>query len=147
MGCADVCLDMDYEGSNEFYSDKMVKARKAHRCCECRESIPVGDTYHYACGKSDGDFWTNATCATCHEIRAAFTCGSWVFTQLWEMVCAEMFPVWNTQGPYDCLAKLTTPKAIKLCNDRYRQWRIDCDYDEEPDRRTNERMIHGGPIV
>lgn len=35
MGCADVCLMMDYENDNVFHSATTRKARKSHRCCEC----------------------------------------------------------------------------------------------------------------
>lgn len=126
MSCADVCLDMDYDAcANDFYHERMVVARKAHRCCECGEAIPVGARYQRATGKSDGEVWTATTCAVCAEIRQAFVCGSWVFGGLWDEIEDVMFPVWNEQGPLDCLAKLQTIEARDKCRTRYREWRED----------------------
>lgn len=129
MSCADVCLSMDYDGSNEFFSEKPVRARKAHKCCECRGAIAVGETYHYAAGKCDGDFFDERTCAVCFEIRNAFTCGSFTFETLWEAMGEEMFPLWRKRGPWDCLAKLTTSAAVDRCTARFNQWLTDNEYD------------------
>lgn len=123
MSCADVCLDHDYDEYNEFYSEQIVTARKAHRCCECAETIQPGAKYERASGKSDGRIWTVASCALCAEIRGAFVCGSWQFGQLWESIEETLFPIWDTSGPIDCLAKLETVEARNKCRDRYRDWK------------------------
>lgn len=39
MSCADVCLDMDYDGDNEFYAEVIRTARQPHACCECGRTI------------------------------------------------------------------------------------------------------------
>lgn len=52
-----------------LYSERNVRARKQHRCCECRISIKPGDTYHRAEGLWDGSFQTFKTCTTCAEFR------------------------------------------------------------------------------
>lgn len=122
MGCADVCLDMDYDVSNEFYAEKMCVARKEHRCCECGGAIAKGATYQRASGKSDGCFFAESTCALCTEIRGAFVCGSWIFGMLHETIREKMFPLWNAVGPYDCLAELESVEARAMLNERYRQW-------------------------
>lgn len=121
-GCADVCLDHDYDGFNEFYSDRLVTARKPHKCCECGGAIGSGQRYQRASGKNDGNLWTEATCAVCAEIRAAFVCGTWIFGELWESIRETMFPIWETLGPLDCLAKLTTLGAREKCRAEYAKW-------------------------
>lgn len=136
MSCADVCLSMDYDGSNEFYADKHVRAKKPHRCCECGRDIAVGETYHRATGKSHGVLFTEATCAPCAEIRQVFSCGAWVFSMLWETMRDEMFPVWSRVGPYDCLAKLKTPEAIEKCVAEFNEYLAD--HDEPPFSLTPE---------
>jgi len=136
MGCADVCLSMDYDGSNAFFSEKPRRARKEHKCCECGEVIAVGATYYYASGKSDGDIFTERTCAVCREIRDAFSCGSYTFEMLWELMREEMFPLWRSRGPWDCLAKLTTPEAVAMCNSEFAEWLHDNEYDEVPTDRA-----------
>ncbi len=45
------------------------RARKAHRCCECRGIIPVGEVYHVFSGIWD-DPATFKTCIVCETIRA-----------------------------------------------------------------------------
>jgi len=122
-GCADVCIDHGYDEENEFYDETLVRARKPHRCCECHETIPVGVQYQRVAGKSDGRIWTATTCASCTEIRKAFVCGTWTFGELWESIQEQMFPIWNTQGPIDCLAKLDTREARDKAREEYRVWR------------------------
>lgn len=123
MSCADVCLDHCYDNDNEFYSASMVRARKPHKCCECQETIPVGATYERVAGKSDGRMWNAITCALCVEIRKAFVCGSWLHGYLWESIEDELFPVWDTSGPIDCLAKLETLEARQKARQRYADWK------------------------
>lgn len=121
-GCADVCLDHEYDETNDFYCERAVIARKPHVCCECGGAIPRGTQYQLARGKADGSFWVAKTCVICYEIRRAFVCGSWQFGQLWESIEEGIFPVWNTHGPIDCLAKLETREARAAAMDRYREW-------------------------
>lgn len=121
-GCADVCIRGDYDGYNAFYSASTPKARKPHHCCECHDVIPAGAQYERANGKTDGDFWSESTCLVCCEIRAAFVCGAFTFTTLWEEIREWMFPVWNEKGAVDCLAKLTTLEAREKCRVAYAKW-------------------------
>lgn len=130
-----MCLSHDYDGSNSFYCEKLRLARKPYVCCECQKPIATGELYQYATGKNDDQIFSARTCAPCAEIRTAFVCGSWVFGELWESVRSEMFPVWRAKGSWDCLAKLTTPEAVELCNAEYREWLGD---DAEPLTPTTE---------
>ena len=61
--------DADAPGP-EFYSDGWIRARKEHECCACDEVVRVGDLYHYAKGKWDGDFDTFKHCARCWRLFA-----------------------------------------------------------------------------
>lgn len=122
MSCADFCLDHGYDEDNVFYRERVVTAYKDHQCCECLDVIPRGARYEIAQGKSDS-FWTAKSCMPCMEIRKAFVCGPWEFGRLWESIEDEMFPVWDTHGPIDCLAKLKTDAAIQKARDRYRDWK------------------------
>jgi hypothetical protein len=121
MSCADVCLDHDYQDDNVCYRDRVVTARKTHKCCECGTEIPRGARYELAEGKSDV-FWAEKTCLPCREIREAFVCGSFEFGRLWESIEEEMFPVWDTRGPIDCLAKLDSLDARELARAKYQEW-------------------------
>ena len=59
----------EYDGYNEFQSDSVVTARKAHRCYECRATIEPGDKYHYHTGKFDGRFFAFKVCRRCDYDR------------------------------------------------------------------------------
>lgn len=57
----------------EFYNWSEPKARKLHRCSECRSPIDKGETYFVASGKFDGYFFTERQhllcCEACMVIR------------------------------------------------------------------------------
>lgn len=59
-----MCRDFDDYGP-EFMSSSTPRARKEHRCGECRRTIKVGETYLRDAGKCDGDVKTLTTCAHC----------------------------------------------------------------------------------
>jgi hypothetical protein len=123
MSCADVCLDMGGDGcENDFYSESIRTARKPHVCVECQLPIAPGHRYWHAAGKSDGAIWAVKTCALCYEIRCAFVCGGWLFGCLWDEIEAVMFPVWETESPIDCLAKVESLEARTVLRSRYEEW-------------------------
>jgi hypothetical protein len=53
----------------EFVSRSMPRARKEHRCEECRGCIVPGEQYEYVFGKWDGYLSTFKTCERCVELR------------------------------------------------------------------------------
>ena len=61
----------DYERPSVF-TRKIKKARKEHRCCECREPISVGAHYEFISGLWDSEWSTFKTCLTCAQIRVDF---------------------------------------------------------------------------
>jgi len=60
--------DYDYDPP-KFYREKVVRARKQHRCTECRGPILVGEVYFRRTGKW-ADVKTYRECALCMELRA-----------------------------------------------------------------------------
>lgn len=58
----------DLEGP-EFYLEELVKARKAHTCCECGKAINPGQMYQRITGKWDGNVRTYKTCEPCADLR------------------------------------------------------------------------------
>jgi len=123
VSCSDVCLSMDYDNHNEFFSARTLKARRPHRCVECGAAIKPGEHYRKESGKSDGRLWSESTCAICIEIREAFVCGCFVFGELYEAIQDEMFPIWTERGPIECLAKLETREARDEMRRRYGEWK------------------------
>jgi hypothetical protein len=56
----------------KVYSTSTPKARKEHKCCECRGTISVGETYHIFSGIWDSAA-TFKTCAECEQLRSDIT--------------------------------------------------------------------------
>lgn len=53
----------------EVYREETPRARKPHRCCECRRVINPGEQYHVAFGVWNGDPRRFKWCAQCHALR------------------------------------------------------------------------------
>lgn len=55
-----------------IYHHDNPRARKDHRCCECRGTIRAGETYHIITGIWDGRGLTFKTCPECMALRKVF---------------------------------------------------------------------------
>ena len=53
----------------EFYSQKIVKGRKDHKCCECGCQIQRGTEHECVNGKWEGSMDTYRTCTQCVKLR------------------------------------------------------------------------------
>lgn len=51
-----------------FYAASVVRARKQHKCCECRTEIKIGEKHEKATGKWEGKIATYRTCLKCKEL-------------------------------------------------------------------------------
>lgn len=60
------CIDTELPS---YYDERWHKARKDHRCCECRRPIHPGEQYQYIIGVWDGEFSTFKTCEQCVGVR------------------------------------------------------------------------------
>ena len=84
FGCVCIC-STNYDEADVFHS-KIVKARKKHTCCECKEDIKPGELYEYVSGCWEG-YWNHyKTCKICVRIRSEICCGGWVFGELRETI-------------------------------------------------------------
>lgn len=55
----------EYDGHLGFFHDRVVVARKPHRCSECHTTIAARERYHYHTGQYDGDFFAEKVCRRC----------------------------------------------------------------------------------
>ena len=86
------------------YSEWTRKARKPHKCCECRGAIQPGETYHVFSGCWDGEWSDFKTCPDCNKLRSEIgtDCG-WhdgeglLFGQLYEDVFGSKDLEWITR--------------------------------------------------
>lgn len=53
----------------QAFSQTTRRARKRHRCCECRGWIEAGEKYEYASGIWDGEPNDYKTCFGCAQLR------------------------------------------------------------------------------
>jgi hypothetical protein len=80
-----MCRIADAERS-DFGTNRMVRAKKEHRCTECGRAIAAGEEYEYASGKIDGYFLVHKTCQHCTAARAWLleACTGYVYTEVGE---------------------------------------------------------------
>lgn len=62
--------DIDWDEQPTFFSVSARRAKKPHKCSECRRTITKGEPYEYVAGLWDGDFNQYKTCSICLELRA-----------------------------------------------------------------------------
>lgn len=61
----------------DFYTIENPKARKDHKCCECRGVIQKGEQYqNYSGHWNDSGFATFKTCSDCEKLRDDLSTGS-----------------------------------------------------------------------
>lgn len=102
------------DNAPDFYSEEKRRARKIHRCGECRSVIAVGETYTYTFLKSDGEVSHARTCTACDAWAAMFVkkqrevcgCGGWYVENLWGAIGAfarEHLGMPECEGEADCI--------------------------------------------
>jgi len=97
-----MCMVDCADGYNEMFKAKIVKARKEHKCGECRRQISKGENYHKAGGRYDGDWWSSKQCLHCHQAAQLLImyCGGFLYDHVWEdledHIC-ELLP-WSYQA-------------------------------------------------
>lgn len=123
MGDCGVCISGEsIDGYLEMYTCEFVKARRDHRCVECRRLIPVRSDYQRISFLWEGKFETHHSCCDCAEIRSAFDCSEQdeaiQFGELW-LNMTTAFPQLTT----GCLQKLDSASAKAYLLERWRIWK------------------------
>lgn len=65
----------------DCYTISTPKARKDHKCCECRGTISKGEVYHVFSGIWDGRAGTYKTCADCESHRNDIVDKRWLHAE------------------------------------------------------------------
>lgn len=109
-----MCCPLSGDGDDgpEFYTQTKKKARKEHRCVECRETIEKGTKYEHVSGKWDGRTDTFRTCLSCVEIRDHFACNGFIYGQVWNDLEENFFPNMKAGGP--CMEGLSPEAKTRL---------------------------------
>ncbi len=122
MSDCNVCIGGgDFDGVMEMFDAKITRARKEHRCIECRRVILKGSDYERISGKWEGEFSTSHTCLDCMNIRDGLSCGEGMsIGELWTEVSeCEVFERMTTA----CLAKIPTASAKSYMLERWQKWK------------------------
>lgn len=62
------CCDYDNDPA-EIFDERMIKGRKDHVCCECRDTIKKGEQHRITEMLFEGNWSRDRTCLTCVAIR------------------------------------------------------------------------------
>jgi hypothetical protein len=159
----------------QCYTQANRRARKPHKCCECRGVIARGETYVYFSGVWDCMPATYKTCTDCATLRAEVDAGqpydeTTPFERLSETVMdrqkpdeirrylatrerrGALVPLWMV----DALAKLEPPKAeLKLQfldydtrrKPKTKHFCIKCQCDLKPDEPYRVVHLYEGPFI
>lgn len=123
MSCADFCFSGGFDDGADVADVTIRRARKSHRCEECRETIAVGQSYEHTSMLYEGTWERYRTCLPCAEIRNALSCdGSWVWGQLWRNAADVTFPAFQRASPIDCLAKIESLAARDKLRAKFAEW-------------------------
>lgn len=98
-----------------FIGERVVVAKKAHKCVECRREIFFGEKYEYIAGVWDGEFATFQTCIDCLSVKKSFFCGGYEFGGIWPDL-REHIRDFEGNIPSDCIIALTRTARDKVCD-------------------------------
>lgn len=92
---------IDYDPPS-LYVRTTRKARKQHKCSECRRSIEPGETYQHVAGVWDGGMSTYKTCQHCVAGQNLLIdkCGGFLHEGIEEDLVEHLHPSikWSTQA-------------------------------------------------
>ena len=112
MECATVSCDFD--GYALLLKEKWVKARKIHRCTECKELILPGQKYYDEKLLWEGSVEVYKTCAICKDLRDNFFKEGWYYGEiLWRL--EEHIRESDGDVSESCIAGLSPEARAKVC--------------------------------
>jgi hypothetical protein len=98
----------------EFTSQRIVKARKPHKCTECVRAIEPGEHYENTAYRFEGGFFVNKTCQHCLVAR------QWLLHEchgfVWSEVEEDLREHWHDEG-------IRTMELGRLIIGMARRWR------------------------
>lgn len=122
MSDCGICIGgQDFDGMIENLDMHLIRARKPHKCYECRRDIQAGSECERGSGLWEGKFDAWHTCMDCYHIRVGLTCdGPSALGVLWEDIY-EAF----AYSPFTsaCLDKVETASAKAYLQERWMKWK------------------------
>lgn len=126
----------------EFCHHEIRKARKQHKCYECRRKIEPGERYEHVSGKWDGGLASMSVCLDCVSIRKAFFLDGFTYGGIWEDFIGYLQETIGCGNdayfPWSKLSELTPLARAKVCQEIEDMWKepdkpascCSCEYDK-----------------
>lgn len=103
----------------EFLDITTPRARKEHKCCECRGAISVRATYYRVSYKFEGKFGTDRVCEACWEAMQEFDYH--IFGgDFWRSMREQWDNGANVQG---CINRLSSAAAKEHMRRQWAKWK------------------------
>lgn len=120
-GYCDVEIGSDCDASSELFHVETRKARKQHRCEDCRCDIPAGAEYERATWKEGSRFISVCVCAACAEVGNEFMHPRvYGASDLWNGFKEEWANGANIQG---CMNRVSSVAAKEKLLERWKLWK------------------------
>jgi hypothetical protein len=103
MDCSTV--DVSVDDYCTVLSKITPKARKQHKCHECRRIINIGERYEKVTEVFEGEISTHKTCTSCLSIREVFFSDGYYFGQIIEAMEEHVF---------ECDGDISEKQILKL---------------------------------
>ena len=111
-------------------SSTRPKARKEHKCNECKRTIPIGDKYLREVTLYEGEVEAWKTCKDCESIRVNFFTAGYYYGDILYMLREHIY---DSGGDVSerCIADLTHGAQEIVCNIIEDYWRDNDDEDDQ----------------
>ena len=111
-------------------SSTRPKARKEHKCNECKRIIPIGDKYLREVTLYDGEVEAWKTCKDCESIRDNFFTGGYYYGEILYTLREHIYESYGDVSE-SCIADLTPGAQEIVCNIIEDYWGDNDDEDED----------------
>ena len=113
MECATVSCEFD--GYCVTLGEARRKARKIHRCTECRQLILPGQQYLEERTLWEGRVEVHKTCGTCENIRDNFFKSGWLYGEINWALKEHIHESYGDVSE-SCIAELTPAARDRVCS-------------------------------
>jgi len=125
MECATVSTGYD-DGAATTLSEKIVTARKQHKCHECQRKIQPGERYENYVGLYVNVF-RHKTCLDCVSLRDVFFTYGYTYEAIWQDMWEHIYEC-GDEISESALSRLTPAARARVCDMISEIW-----WDEEED--------------
>lgn len=115
--CACVSVSGDWDPP-AFYAAEMRRARKDHKCDECRRVILPGEVYERTTAKWDESISSFKTCVDCQSARDSFFCNGYLHGSVWDDLEEHLNQVvrFGDGVASSCIVPLTPRARDRVCD-------------------------------